>query len=84
MSVDQLKKAIKDETLTYGQNKTLAGIKLGKVKAVFLATDCNPDAKGAVREYGKHTQIEVVELDINSAEVAALCKRQHPVGILSY
>ena len=84
MSIEKLQKALKDETLIYGENQTMSGVKKGTVHTIFLAKDCKVDTRDSLKEYAKHTEIDLIELDISGQEIAAICKRQHSISILSY
>jgi len=84
MSVEALKKALKDKTFTLGTDETIKKIKLGKVSTIFLAKDCNSSVREKILNYKKKSKLDVVELDINSAEIGALCKKQFSISVLSY
>ena len=72
------------------QNKNIVSkedlekIKLGKISNVFLAKDCNSTVREKILNYKKKSKLDVVELEINSAEIGALCKKQFSISVLSY
>ena len=84
MSVVELKKALKEKPLTIGNNKTLKNIRNGKVKKVFLASNCPQKMADTINRYAKISKFSVVSLKINSDEVAAICKKQFNISVLSY
>ena len=84
MSVEQLKKALKEEKCTFGLNETLKNVKLGKAKTVFLAQDCKALEREKILHYKKLGQLNVVELEIKGSEVGALSKKQFSVSVLSF
>lgn len=84
MSLEELKKAIKDKKLTYGTNQTLQGLKLGKLSTVFLALNCPADVRNDINQYAKLADAKVVELDIPDDEIGTVCKKRHSVAVLSY
>ncbi|MSR86150.1 hypothetical protein EXS74_02025 [Candidatus Woesearchaeota archaeon] len=84
MSVDQLKKALKEEKCIFGLNETLKNLKLGKAKTIFLAKDCNSIEREKILHYKKLAQLNVIELDIKGSEVGALSKKQFSVSVLSF
>jgi large subunit ribosomal protein L30e len=84
MSIEKLKKAIKEEKLSLGERETLRNIKLGKTKVIFMASNCKEQTKEAVEDYKKHSTLEVIQLEIDAEEVGIICKKQFPVAILSY
>jgi len=79
MSLNELKKTLKDKKVTYGSKVTLKNLKRGKVNKVFLASNCPEEIKEEIKSYG----VEVVELEIPSDELALVCKRLHPISVLS-
>lgn len=81
MSIAKLKKAIKEQKLIYGTEKTLKNIRLGNTKVVFLASNCPEDTKKMIKSYGN---TEVIELNVPNDEIAMICKRPHPISVLSY
>jgi len=81
MSIEKLKKAIKEQKIIFGTIKTLKNIKLGHTKVVFLASNCPEKTKIQMKSY---KNIEVIELKIPNDEVAMICKRPHHISALSY
>ena len=84
MSIEKLRKALKDETLIYGENQAMSGVKKNTIHTIFLTKDCKPEARDTFKQYAKHARIEIIELDASAQEIAAVCKRQHPTAILSF
>lgn len=84
MSVEQLKKALKEEKCTFGLNETLKNIKLGKAKNVFLAQDCKAAEREKILHYKKLAPLNIINLDIKGNEVGALSKKQFSVSVLSF
>lgn len=84
MSVEQLKKALKDKKFTLGTSETIKKLKLGKISTVFLAKDCNSEVREKIKNYKTKSKLDVVELEISGAEIGALCKKQFSISILSY
>ncbi len=80
MSLDELKKALKEKTLVYGLKRTLKNLKLGKCKKVFLANNCSEEMRKKVKNF----DVEVVELKEPNSEIALICKRPHIISVLSY
>ena len=84
MSIERLRKAIKDKNLVLGERETLRNVKLGKTAVVFVSADCKSELKESLREYSAHGKVEIVDLDISAAEVGTICKKQFPISVLSY
>lgn len=79
MSIVKLRAALKTGKVIYGSERTLKNLKTGKVKTVFLSSTC----PGDVREIIKGYDVEVIELKEDGEEVALVCKRPHPISVLS-
>jgi large subunit ribosomal protein L30e len=84
MSVVKLREALKHKELTFGTRETLRNLKLGKVKIVILAKDCQESTKKAVLYYSSLKKIDIIPMEQDSKEIAQLCKKNYPVSILSY
>lgn len=84
MSLPTLREALKNQKLTFGTNATLRQLKLGKVKVVFLAKDCQESTKKSVMYYSTLAKIDVIQMEQGEKEIAQLCKKNFPVSVLSY
>lgn len=84
MSLEKLKKVLKEKEVTVGTNETLRKVKGGKVSIVFLAKDCKPLVRKQMEHYAKLKAVELLDLDVTAAELGTICKKQYPVSILSY
>lgn len=80
MSLSKLKKVLREHKVIFGRERTLKNLKLGKVKVVFVASNCPLDVKDKIKLY----EVEVIELEEPSDEVALICKRPHTISVLSY
>jgi ribosomal protein L30E len=70
---------LKEKNIIFGTEKTLKNLKNGKCKKVFLSSNC-PDR---IRKEIKDFDVEVIELKEPNTEIALVCKRPHPVSVLS-
>ena len=84
MSVELLKKALKEEKCSFGTNETMKNLKLGKVKTVFLARDCDASIREKMFYYKKLGKLNIVELEINGTEIGALSKKQFSIALVSF
>ncbi len=84
MSLEELKKAIKEKKLTFGTNQTINGLKLGKLNTIFLASNCSSKVREDIKHYAKLADAKVVELEIPDDEIGTVCKKRHSVAVLSY
>ena len=84
MSLEDLKKAVKEKELTLGSRQTLDKVKTGKVKVVYITKDCPEIVKNDLLHYTKITEVKVDTLDITASELGAIVKKQFSVSVLSY
>ncbi len=84
MSVEQLKKVLKEEKCSFGTNETMKNLKLGQAKTVFLAKDCGASIREKIMYYKKVGKLNVIELEINGSEIGALSKKQFSIAVVSF
>ena len=81
MSLENLKKAIKEETLTIGTERTLKALKQGKTKEVFVSKNCPDLLRTQVKRYGEISGIKITELNETNNEIGTLCKKPFSVNL---
>ncbi|MBS3171708.1 ribosomal L7Ae/L30e/S12e/Gadd45 family protein [Candidatus Woesearchaeota archaeon] len=79
MSVEQLKKSLKEDKLVYGFRSTLLGLKNGKILKIFLAKNCPQEFKDKLKNYN----VDVIELNDPNKEISLICKKKFSVNIVS-
>ncbi len=79
MSLSKLKSVLKEKNIVYGAERTLKNLKMGKTKIVFLASNCPKDIRDKIKSY----DVEVIEMEEPSEEMALICKRAHSILVLS-
>ena len=84
MSLEELRKALKEKTLTYGTKEAIQNLRNGKTKVVLMASNCSKLTKDNLERYTKLSGAKLIELKQPSSELALLCKRGHQVSVLSY
>lgn len=82
--MDELKKALKEPTITIGTENTLKKIRNGKTKKVFMASNCPEKTRKRIEYYAKIGSVEVVKLEMPSDEVGLICKKPFSISVLSY
>lgn len=84
MSLEELRKALKEKTLAYGTKEAIKNLKAGKIKVVLISGNCSKITKDNLERYTKLAGAKLIELKQPSSELALLCKRGHQVSVLSY
>jgi len=84
MSLDILKKALKEKEIVFGVDRTIKKLKRGKCEKVFLSSNCPEDLKEDVDYYSKLTKTEVVSLNQPNDELGMMCKKPFSISVLCY
>ncbi|MBS3134221.1 ribosomal L7Ae/L30e/S12e/Gadd45 family protein [Candidatus Woesearchaeota archaeon] len=80
--MEDLKKALKDNKLIIGTQRTLKLLKLGKLKKIYLAVNCPKETVDDVRHYAKMNDIPVINIKENNEELGILCKKSFFISVL--
>lgn len=81
MSLEELQKVIKEKAI-FGIDRVLKNLKLGKLKKVFIASNCPDDMKQDVIYYANLNKVSIVELKIPSDEVGLVAKKLYSINVL--
>lgn len=81
--IEEIRKNLKSDKLIIGTEETVKALKLGKLKIVYLASNCNPAVKADIEHYAKLGSTELVNLDIPNDEVGVACRKTFSISVLS-
>jgi len=81
---EDLKKALNDKKLICGAKETIKALKLGKVKKVFLASNCPDKIANDIQHYAKLCGASVNKLQIPDKEIGLLSKKHYSITVLSH
>ena len=84
MSLEDLKKALKEKTITFGTDKTLKMLRNGTVKKVFLSSNCTKEIEDTINNYAKLNKVEIIKLKQQSDEIGLTCKKPFSISVLCY
>lgn len=84
MSLAELRKALKERTITFGTGKTLKMLRNEKTKKVFIASNCPADTKETILHHAKLNNVEVVKLKLPNDEIGLTCKKPFSITVLCY
>lgn len=79
MSLELLKKSLKEDKLAYGFRSAILGLKNGKIAKIFLAKNCPKEFKDKLKNYST----EIIELNEPNKEISLICKKKFSVNIVS-
>ena len=82
MSLKELKKALTGTTVICSK-RTIKLLKQGKVKKVFLSSNCREDIKKRIEYYGSLGNVEIYEIKKQPLELGNLCKKSYAVSVVS-
>ena len=82
MSVEEIRKVVGTDKIVIGTEKTVAGLKRGEVKKVFLTTNCPKEVVADIEHYAKLSGADVQSAGMENDELGIICKRQHSVSVL--
>jgi large subunit ribosomal protein L30e len=84
MTLNDLRKDLKEKKIIFGANTTLKKLRAGKLKRIYLASNCRKDIAEDIVKYGKINDVEVVKLKKTNEELGTLCKKPFSISVLSY
>ena len=79
MSMELLKKSLKEDKLVYGFRNALLGLKNWKVLNLYIANNCPFEFKNKLKNY----YVEIIELNEPNKEISLICKKKFSVNIVS-
>jgi large subunit ribosomal protein L30e len=82
MSVEEIRKIVKEGKAVIGTKEVLKGLKLGKVKKVFITRNCPLRVKKDIKHYAEMDEVEVVKLKQPNDELGVLCKKPYSISVL--
>ena len=84
MSIDNLKKAIKEKKLIIGTERTVSALKRGEVKEVFISKNCPELLRKEIKNYAAISNISVNELKKSNEEIGTICKKPFSINLCCY
>ncbi|MBN2367550.1 ribosomal L7Ae/L30e/S12e/Gadd45 family protein [Candidatus Woesearchaeota archaeon] len=81
-NIDEIKKDLKEDRLVIGTNKAVKSLRLGKLRKVYLTSNCPDDVKESVEKYSKLAKVEVVRLKLANDALGTVCKKPFSISVL--
>ncbi len=82
MSVEEIRKVVKEGKAVIGTDSVVKGLKLGKINKVFLTLNCPIAVKKSIKHYASIAQVDVVQLKVPNDELGVLCKKMFSISVL--
>lgn len=80
----ELKDKLKNNEVTLGTDKVLKQLKLGKLKQVYISSNCPKHVIDDVEHYAKLHNIKVERSDKTNEELGIMCKKPFSISVLGY
>ena len=81
--MEDFKKLVKEKKVSFGADKAIKSLKLGKAAKVFVTSNCPDSTRTSIKRYAELSGAEVVELDVPNDELGVLCKKPFSVSVLA-
>lgn len=81
--ITEIKKLLKAKSLIIGKERTIKGLRLGKIGKVFLTVNCPKGVVEDISYYAGLAKAEVVHLGQNNEELGIICKKPFSISVLS-
>lgn len=82
-NIDEIRKLLKQKKVIIGTERTLNSLKLGKIKTVYLSSNCPENISDAVKHYSKLSKAAIIKLKYPNDELGILCKKPFSISVLS-
>ena len=73
---------IKSGNLIIGSERTLKSLKLGKLKNVLVALNCDANVEKSLKYYSGLCNTEFIKLDYRNDELGVLCKKPFSISVI--
>ena len=80
---DSIKKAMKDNNLIIGYNRSIKALKTSKAELIILANNTPARILSEVKSAAKVANIPIEVIDKSNVELGATCKKPFSVSIVS-
>ncbi|MFH1474041.1 MAG: 50S ribosomal protein L30e [Candidatus Aenigmatarchaeota archaeon] len=79
----ELKDALKEKKVVIGSKATIKHLKLGNVKIIVLANNCQENIRNDIEHYAKSSGIEVKNFDGTAKQLGVFCGKPFAIASLA-
>ena len=83
LTSSEIKKLIKSKKFIVGTNRTIEGLKLGKIEKVIIILNCPKKVFNDINYYAELSKAETVKVNYPNDELGVICKKPFSISILS-
>ena len=77
----EIRKLAESGKLVIGTARTVKQLKLGKIKAVFITSNCPDSVREDIKKYAGLSKADVVEIELPNEEMGVVCKKPFSISI---
>ena len=79
----EIKKILKSGNILLGTERTVKGLRLGKVEKVFVSSNCPARVEKDLNYYAGLSGAEMHKLEFPNDELGIICKKPFSISVLS-
>ena len=79
----EIKKLIKSKKVIIGTDRTIKGLKLGKIDKVLLSSNCAERTVNDINYYAALSKAETIRVKYQNEELGVICKKPFSISVLS-
>ncbi len=73
--IKEIQKLLTTKRLIFGTDRTIKGLKTGKIEKVFLSSNCSKTAREDIMHFGRLSKAEIVSLEMPNDELRIVVKK---------
>jgi len=77
-----LKKSLNEGKVVIGTQQVIKLLKQGKLKRIYLSSNCPTEVTAELEHYSKLAKIEVVRLSRSNNDLGVFCKKPFSISVL--
>lgn len=81
-AISEIKKHIKNNTAVIGTERTIKGLKTGKITHIYFSSNCPEKVRKDLEKYCKMVNCQMEDLSIPNDELGVLCKKPFSISVL--
>jgi large subunit ribosomal protein L30e len=82
--MENLKKLLKEGKVIIGTNQVMKNLKLGRLKEVYLSSNCPKNTVEDIKYYSKLNNVKINELKEDNEQLGIICKKPFSISVLGY
>ena len=80
--IKEVKNTLKQGNVVLGAEQTTKLMKQGKLKKIFLSSNCKEDVKTDLQRYANISKVELVNVSIPNKELGVVCKKPFSISMI--